>query len=49
MEKINKIKKLFNNIIIYNSSYGLKPTSLENQQDTYKFKVFVGGLSGPDC
>lgn len=30
------------------ANYGLKPTSIEDQKDTYKFKVFVGGLSGPD-
>ncbi len=30
------------------ANYGLKPASVENQQDTYKFKVFVGGLSGPE-
>lgn len=30
------------------ANYGLKPTSVENQKDTYKFKVFVGGLSGPE-
>lgn len=30
------------------ANYGLKPTSLQDQKDTYKFKVFVGGLSGPE-
>lgn len=30
------------------ANYALKPASVENQQDTYKFKVFVGGLSGPE-
>ena len=28
------------------ASYGLKPTPIENQQDTYKFKLFVGGFAG---
>lgn len=30
------------------ANYGLKPISIENQKDTYKFKVFVGGMSGPE-
>lgn len=30
------------------ANYGVKPTSLQDQKDTYKFKVFVGGLSGPE-
>lgn len=28
------------------ASYGLKPIAVEEQQDTYKFKLFVGGFSG---
>lgn len=30
------------------ANYGLKPTSIEDQKDTFKFKVYVGGLSGPE-
>lgn len=30
------------------ANYNLKPGVVENQKDTFKFKVFVGGLSGPD-
>ncbi|MFZ2891177.1 hypothetical protein [Sulfuricurvum sp.] len=30
------------------ANYGLKPTSVENQKDTYTFKVYVGGLAGPE-
>lgn len=30
------------------ANYGVKPTSSQDQKDTYKFKVFVGGLSGPE-
>lgn len=30
------------------ANYNLKPGVVENQKDTYKFKVFIGGLSGPE-
>lgn len=30
------------------ANYGIRPASVENQQDTYKFKVYVGGLAGPE-
>ncbi|NKI69935.1 hypothetical protein GN109_10930 [Collimonas pratensis] len=30
------------------ASYGLKPDAVTNQNDTYKFKVYVGGFSGHD-
>lgn len=28
------------------ANYGLAPTAIQDQKDTFKFKIFVGGFSG---